>query len=60
MHTDQQLEQRNQRGQASVEYALVILAAAIVASLLIAWATKSQAIDDLFNTVMNLVKGKAS
>lgn len=60
MHPEQLATQHDERGQASVEYALVILAAAIVASLLIAWATKSKAIDDLFNTVMNLVKGKAS
>lgn len=46
-------------GQSSVEYAFVILVAAIVGSLAIAWATKTGAIGDLFDSMMNLVKGKA-
>jgi Flp pilus assembly pilin Flp len=45
-------------GQASVEYALVLLGAAIVASLLIAWATKTDLLDQLFDHVLNLIKGK--
>lgn len=46
-------------GQASVEYALVLLGAALVASLLIAWATKTDLLDQLFDHVLNLIKGKA-
>jgi Flp pilus assembly pilin Flp len=46
-------------GQASVEYALVLLGAALVASLLIAWATKTDLLDQLFDQVLNLIKGKA-
>lgn len=48
-----------ERGQASVEYALVLLGAALVATLLITWATSTGLIGDLFNHVLNLVKGKA-
>jgi Flp pilus assembly pilin Flp len=50
----------SESGQASVEYALVLLGAAVVASLLIAWASKTKLIDDLFEHVMNLIKGKAA
>jgi uncharacterized protein (UPF0333 family) len=48
-----------ERGQASVEYALVLLGAAVVASLLIAWATKTDLLDQLFDHVLSLIKGKA-
>jgi Flp pilus assembly pilin Flp len=50
----------SERGQASVEYALVLLGAAIVASLLIAWATRTKLIDELLDYVVGLVKGKAN
>lgn len=46
-------------GQASVEYALVLLGAALVATLLIGWATKTDLLDGLFDHVLNLIKGKA-
>lgn len=46
-------------GQASVEYALVLLGAALVATLLISWATSTNLISDLFDYVLGLVKGKA-
>jgi Flp pilus assembly pilin Flp len=49
-----------QRGQASVEYALVLLGAAILASLLIAWASRTSLLDELFDFVMTLIKGKAT
>ncbi len=47
-------------GQASVEYALVLLGAALVATLLISWATKTNLLDALFDHVLGLIKGKAS
>ena len=53
------LRPRNERGQASVEYALVLLGAALVATLLIGWATKTQLIGDLFDHVLSLIRGKA-
>lgn len=54
-----QSARRPEAGQASVEYALVLLGAAVVASLLIAWASKTKLLDDLFDHVLGLVKGKA-
>ena len=42
-------------GQSTVEYALVILGAAALATLLISWATGSHAISHLFDTVIQKV-----
>lgn len=50
----------DERGQASVEYALVLLGAALVATLLISWATSTNLITALFDHVMQLVTGKAA
>jgi hypothetical protein len=44
-------------GQTTAEYALVILGAAAVATLLLTWATKSHAIGKLFDTVIGKVLG---
>jgi Flp pilus assembly pilin Flp len=55
-----QRKRRDEAGQASVEYALVLLGAALVASLLIAWASKTNLLDQLFDHVMGLIKGKAN
>jgi hypothetical protein len=49
---------RGDHGQTTTEYGLVLLGAAGIAMLLVAWATKSGAIGDLFNTVMDSVIGK--
>lgn len=49
---------RDQRGQATTEYALVLLGAAAVALLLVAWATKTGAIGSLLDTVMASIKNK--
>ena len=49
---------RGQSGQATTEYALVLLAAAAVALLLIAWATRTGAIGDLFDAVLDNIKHK--
>jgi Flp pilus assembly pilin Flp len=46
---------RDERGQTTSEYALVMLAAAAVAGLVLAWATKSHAISDLFDSVISKV-----
>ena len=48
----------DERGQASAEYALVLLGAAAIALLIVAWATKSDLIGKLFDAVMNAVTGK--
>jgi hypothetical protein len=49
---------RGDAGQTTAEYALVLLGAAGIALLLVAWATKSGAIGKLFDTVVNDVIGK--
>jgi Flp pilus assembly pilin Flp len=43
---------RDERGQTTAEYALVLLGVAAVAGLLLAWANKSDAIGDLFDSVV--------
>jgi Flp pilus assembly pilin Flp len=48
----------DERGQASAEYALVLLGAAAVALLVVAWATKSDLIGKLLDTVMKAITGK--
>jgi Protein of unknown function (DUF4244) len=42
-------------GQSTAEYALVILGAVAIATLLITWATGSHAITKLFDTVVDKV-----
>jgi Flp pilus assembly pilin Flp len=42
-------------GQTTAEYALVILGAAAIATLLITWATKSHAIGKLFDEVIGKI-----
>lgn len=44
---------RDARGQATAEYALVLLGAAAIALLLAAWAAKSGAISELFDAVVD-------
>jgi hypothetical protein len=43
------------RGQSTAEYALVLLGAATVALLLLAWATKTDKITRLLNSVLDRV-----
>jgi len=50
----------DQRGQASAEYALVLLGAAAVALLVVAWATKTDLIEKLLDKVVKTVTGKVS
>ena len=45
-------------GQATAEYALVLLGAAAIALLLAAWAAKSGAIGRLFDAVVDQLIGK--
>lgn len=46
---------RAEAGQTTAEYALVILGAAALGTLLISWATKSHAITKLFDTVIGRI-----
>ena len=50
---------RGDAGQTTAEYALVILAAAALATMLIAWASHSNAIGRLFDAVLERVLGSA-
>ena len=49
-----------QAGQATAEYALVLLGAAAIALLLVAWAAKSGKIGALFDAVLGQLIDKAS
>ena len=46
---------RNESGQATAEYALVLVAAAIVALALISWASTTDALPAFFNSVIQKV-----
>jgi hypothetical protein len=46
---------RDEAGQTTAEYALVIIGVAAIASLLLAWATKSSAITKLFDAVIDKI-----
>ena len=46
------------RGQTTAEYALIMLGAAGVAMLLLGWATKSGAIGELFDVVLDGIVGR--
>jgi Protein of unknown function (DUF4244) len=47
-------------GQSTAEYALVLLGAAGVALLLVAWATKTGKVTHLLNSVLDRVLSKVS
>jgi len=49
---------KDDRGQTTAEYALVLLGAAGIALLLLGWATQSGAIGTLFDAVLGGVIGK--
>ena len=55
--TDRVRTEFTELGQTTAEYALVILGAAALATLLITWATKSHAIGALFDKVISKVIG---
>ncbi len=50
----------DESGQASAEYALVLLGAAAVAALLIGWATKSDRIGKLLDSVLDKITGQVT
>lgn len=51
---------RSEAAQTTAEYALVILGAAALAALLIAWATRSDAVGRLFDAVIERVLQSAA
>ncbi len=48
----------SERGQATAEYALVILAAATIAGLVLAWAASTGKVSRLLNAVLDAVIGQ--
>lgn len=52
------LRHRSDRGQSTAEYALVLLGAATVALVFLAWAGRTSRIEKLFNSVLDTVIGK--
>ena len=55
-----QLVQPRDEGQTTAEYALVILAAAAVAVVLIAWAKSSGRLPAFFDSIIDQVAGSAA
>lgn len=58
LESTRRLARRDDRGQATTEYALVLLAAALVGLMVVAWATAgggAQRISRLFNGVIDAV-----
>ena len=55
-----QVRLREEIGQTTAEYALVILAAAAVAVVLIAWARSSGKLPAFFDDIIDQVAGSAS
>ena len=54
------LARREDRGQATAEYALVILGAAAIALLVLGWATKTNKISTLLNKVVDSITSKVT
>lgn len=54
-----QVGQAGQAGQSTVEYALVLLGAAAVALALVAWVTRSDAVQRLFDAVVGRILSQA-
>lgn len=54
------LGSRSDRGQSTAEYALVLLGAATVALIFLAWAGRTDAITRLFNAVMDSIIGNVT
>lgn len=50
----------NDRGQTTAEYALVLLGAAAIALLLVAWATKTNRIGKLLDFVVDQIVGRVT
>ena len=48
---------RDETGQATAEYALVLLGVAAIAMLVLAWAGQTDAINGLFDAVLDSITG---
>lgn len=56
--TDRSAARRHEQGQATAEYALVIVGAATIAGLVLAWAASTGRISRLLNAVLDAVIGQ--
>jgi hypothetical protein len=54
------VSKRSDRGQTTAEYALVLLGAAAIALLLVAWATKTNRIGKLLDFVVDQIVGRVT
>ena len=59
-YLESRITSKNEEGQSTAEYALVILGAAALAVLLLTWASSTGSISNLFETVISRVMSKAS
>lgn len=50
---------RDERGQATAEYALVLLGVAAVALLVVTWAAKTDRIGGLLDSIFDRIRGRA-
>ena len=50
---------RDERGQATAEYALVMLAAAAIAMFVVSWVSRTDVIGGLLDTVFGGITGRA-
>jgi Flp pilus assembly pilin Flp len=53
------VSRRDDRGQTTAEYALVIVAAAVIAVALITWAAASDALPAFFESIVDRIRGMA-
>jgi len=53
------LSARDDRGQTTAEYALVLLGAAAIAVLIVSWATKTNLVGKLLDFVIGKIMGSA-
>ncbi|HUR48805.1 MAG TPA: DUF4244 domain-containing protein [Acidimicrobiales bacterium] len=51
------IRKRDERGQASAEYALVLLGAALLAIMLAGWLTKSDTLKKVFTELLDTILG---
>lgn len=54
------VRRRDEAGQGTVEYALILLGAAAVALVVVAWVTRTDLIGRLFDTVVGRILQQAS
>ena len=54
------IRRRGERGQATAEYALILLGAAAGAMLLVSWVTKTNRISNLLDAVFRHITGLVS